>query len=243
MKKPDLEVEINIPRRQYERLKKKPIDTSIEIAEDLINRISARGNTRAAGQRFGTAVKNLIKQSNTLRDIITKNNVANFDGEKINTLFTPDVLRKITTELKQSNPTLDDEHAAARIINIFVESYPTATKENEKKYREYAADAWNNGFMNNPNNSKYADDTNTYGHVAVWFYEFISTSVWWERNKDKLQPSEHFMEDFFDIFSLADPSANFEPAKLEAMLMREAVTDPKNQYTGVLRKYRNSIKK
>ena len=48
MKKPDLEVEINIPRRQYERLKKKPIDTSIEITQELINRISAQGNTRAA---------------------------------------------------------------------------------------------------------------------------------------------------------------------------------------------------
>lgn len=241
MKKPDLEVEINVPRRQYERLKKNPVDTSIEITEDLINRISAQGNTRAAGQRFGTATKNLIRQSATLRDIITKNNVSDFDGEKLKTLFTPDVLRNIINELKASNPMLDDEHAAARIITLFLESYPTSTRENEKKYREYAADAWNKGFQNNPKNKKYADNTNIYGHVAVWFYEFISTSVWWERNKDKLQPSEHFKEDFFDIFSLADPSANFEPAKLERMLMNEATTDPKNQYKGVLRRYRDAI--
>lgn len=242
MKKPDLEVEINVPRRQYERLKKKPIDTSIEITQELINRISAQGNTRAAGQRFGTATKNLIKQSATLRDVITKNKISDFDGENLKSLFTPDVLRNIINELKASNPTLDDEHAATRIINLFLESYPTSTRENEKKYREYATDAWNKGFQNNPKNSKYADDTNKYGHVAVWFYEFMSVSVWWERNKDKLQPSEHFMEDFFDIFSLADPSAKFEATKLEAMLMREAVTDPKHQYIGVLRKYRDSIK-
>lgn len=241
MKKPDLDVELNVPRSQYERFKKKPVDTSIEITQGLLDRISARGNTRASGQRFGTATKNLVKQSSTLHDILKKGKTSDFDGEKLKSLFTPDVLRKIINELKQSNPMLDDEHAAARIISLFLESYPTSTRENEKKYREYAADAWNKGFMKNPKNSKYADDTNTYGHVAVWYYEFISTSVWWERNKDKLQPSEHFMEDFFDIFSLADPSANFEPAKLEAMLMREAITDPKHQYKNVLRKYRDVI--
>lgn len=241
MKKPDLAVNLNVPRKQYEKFKTNPIDTSIDITQSMLSRIAGRGNTRASGQRFGLVSKNMLNQSSTLRNLIAQHDIADFDGENLKDYFTPEVIRKIIQELKASNPTLDDEHAAARIINLFLESYPTTTRENEKKYRIYAAEAWNKGFMNNPKNKKYADDTNVYGHIAVWYYEFMSVSVWWERNKDKLQPSEHFKEDFFDIFSLADPSAKFEPSTLERMLMNEASSDPKNQYKSVLRRYRDAI--
>ena len=243
MKKPDLDVKLKVPYKQHKKLQENPIDTAIDITQSMLNRIAGRGNTRASGQRFGNATNNLRNQSKTLKKLIADNNIADFDGENLKKLFTPDVLRKIIEELKASNPTLDDEHAANRIITLFMESYPTTTRENEQHYRENAAEAWRRGFNANPKNKKWVDDPDTYGHVAVWYQEFMDTSVWWQRNKDKLQPSEHFMEDFFDIFSLADSSANFKPDELERMLMREALTDPKNQYQGVLRRYRDKIKK